>query len=176
VLFLDEPTTGLDPRSRNDLWSVIGELVADGTTLLLTTQYLEEADRLADRIVVIDGGAVIAEGTSEELKGRLGATVVEVRFVDAVTAARLQPTLASIGPTEIIDDQRTVAVAVGAGASAVFALVRALDAVGVVPDRLTVREPSLDDVFLQLTGHRAEVPGTDDRADPARAPAVRGVG
>jgi ABC-2 type transport system ATP-binding protein len=156
VLFLDEPTTGLDPRSRNELWSVIGELVADGTTLLLTTQYLEEADRLADRIVVIDGGVVIAEGTSDELKSRLGATIVEVRFGEPAAAAHAQRVLAPIGGAEVVDDHRTVAVTVANGGRDVLAVVRALDANNVVPESLAVREPTLDDVFLQLTGHRAD--------------------
>src|SRR5205085_1173504 len=111
-LFLDEPTTGLDPRGRNDLWAVIGELVADGMTLLLTTQYLEEAERLADRVMVIDGGKVIAEGTAEELKHRLGATIVEVRLGDAAAAERARGHLGGIGTAEVLEDGRTVAVTV----------------------------------------------------------------
>src|SRR5437868_7732981 len=102
VLFLDEPTTGLDPRSRTDLWSVIGELVADGTTLLLTTQYLEEADRLAHRVVVIDNGGVIAEGSADELKAKLGKTVVEVELTTAKAAREVAELLASIGPSEVL--------------------------------------------------------------------------
>ena len=168
VLFLDEPTTGLDPRSRLDLWSVIGELVADGTTLMLTTQYLEEADRLADRIVVIDGGAVIAEGTSAELKAQMGTTIVELRFSNAASAEQARAVLSRLGAAEILDDGRTVGVTVSDGGRDVLAAVRALDERNIVPDNLAVREPTLDDVFLKLTGHRAEqdVP-TDIAAIPA---------
>ena len=154
VLFLDEPTTGLDPRSRSDLWGVIAELVADGTTLLLTTQYLEEADRLADRIVVIDDGKVIAEGTATELKATLGATVLAVTLRDDVDAADAAAALAPIGPVER-PDGRTVAVAVADAGPAVLHAVRILDAIGLEPDAVEVRLPSLDDVFLQLTGHTA---------------------
>ncbi len=152
VLFLDEPTTGLDPRGRSDLWTVIGQLVADGMTLLLTTQYLEEAEHLADRIIVIDGGRLIAEGTAQELKATLGATVVEVRFADVATAARARSRLEQIGPSDVLDDSRTIAVNVSDAGKAVLAVVRALDAADLVPESLTVREPTLDDVFLQLTG------------------------
>ncbi|HEX3623244.1 MAG TPA: ATP-binding cassette domain-containing protein [Acidimicrobiales bacterium] len=156
VLFLDEPTTGLDPRGRNDLWAVIGELVADGMTLLLTTQYLEEAERLADRVMVIDGGRVIAEGTSEELKQRLGATILEVRLADPAAAERARAGLGAIGSSEVLDDGRTVAVTVTDPGRAVLAVVRSLDSAQLIPEALTIREPSLDDVFLQLTGHKAE--------------------
>ncbi|MDQ6727004.1 MAG: ATP-binding cassette domain-containing protein [Actinomycetota bacterium] len=156
VLFLDEPTTGLDPRGRNDLWAVIGELVEDGMTLLLTTQYLEEAERLADRVMVIDGGRVIAEGTADELKQRLGATVVEVRLPDAAAAERARAALGPIGPGEILEDGRTVALKVHDTGRGVLEVVRCIDTADLVPEWLTVREPTLDDVFLQLTGHAAE--------------------
>jgi ABC-2 type transport system ATP-binding protein len=158
ILFLDEPTTGLDPRGRNDLWAVIGELVADGMTLLLTTQYLEEAERLADRVMVIDGGKVIAEGTAEELKHRLGNTIIEVRLADAAAAERARGRLEPVGAAEVLDDGRTVGVTVGDAGRAVLEVVRLLDAAGLTPEWLTVREPTLDDVFLQLTGHKAEDP------------------
>ena len=156
VLFLDEPTTGLDPRSRTDLWGVIEELVADGTTLLLTTQYLEEADRLADNIVVIDHGVVIAEGTSAELKSRLGATIVEVGFTDDATAQRASGRLCQIGQCEVEAISHIDSLKVDDGAKVVLQVVRALDEAGIEPETLNVREPTLDDVFLSITGHAAE--------------------
>ncbi len=159
VLFLDEPTTGLDPRSRLGMWDIIRSLAADGTTLLLTTQYLDEADELADEIVVIDHGLVIAAGTSEELKGRVGGDVVEFtvpersRIGDAVAA------IAKINEGEPHADKETGVVSVGAGgrgSEALIEAVRSLDAAGVETRGLTLRRPSLDDVFLALTGHAAE--------------------
>ncbi len=152
VLFLDEPTTGLDPRGRNELWAVIGELVADGTTLLLTTQYLEEAERLADRIIVIDDGRSIAEGTASELKAQLGSSVVEVGFTDAAAAQRAVGPLATVGATTLAQDGQTVDVSTTDGGRSALEAVRILDAQGIEPSRLTVREPTLDDVFLRLTG------------------------
>ncbi len=157
VLFLDEPTTGLDPQSRNDLWTVIQELVDDGTTVLLTTQYLEEADRLADNIVVIDHGSKIAEGTSAELKATLGATVVEIVFADPAAAQAGQQIGAQVGTTEIESDGRTVKINVNDSGKSVLQLVRLLDAADANPESIAVREPTLDDVFLSLTGHTAEV-------------------
>ena len=171
VLFLDEPTTGLDPRSRNDLWDLIRELVADGTTLLLTTQYLEEADQLADRIAVIDRGTVIAEGTAAELKAQMGATVLEVAFADAGAApGRPAPPWPRWSPAPR-STARVVRAPVADGARTAMEVLRALDAAGLDVGGLTVREPSLDDVFLQLTGRRAEEadPDADDRdVDPDR--------
>jgi ABC-2 type transport system ATP-binding protein len=155
VLFLDEPTTGLDPGSRLDLWGVIEELVADGTTLLLTTQYLEEADRLADNIVVIDHGSVIAEGTAAELKARIGSTHVEA-VVPTAEADRARSALATVGTATTADAQRGVAIQVSDPGRAVLDAVRALDAAGVAVESLAIREPTLDDVFLELTGHAAE--------------------
>ncbi len=161
VLFLDEPTTGLDPRSRNELWTVIEELVAEGSTLLLTTQYLEEADRLADHIAVVDHGRVIASGTAAELKGRMGATIVEVTLRDARAAARAAGLLERFGAVEVRAD-RTVGVTVGDGARALPDIIRVLDGDDLGVEAVTVREPSLDDVFLSLTGQPLEPAGTDE--------------
>jgi ABC-2 type transport system ATP-binding protein len=159
VLFLDEPTTGLDPRSRIGMWQVIRDLVDGGTTLLLTTQYLDEADELADRIVVIDRGLVIAEGTAEELKDQVGGDVIEFVVPDRArldAAAGAVTSLSDIAPAVDRDDAR-VTVRVGArGSQAIVEAVRHLDAAGVATDGLALRRPSLDDVFLSLTGHVAE--------------------
>jgi ABC-2 type transport system ATP-binding protein len=161
VLFLDEPTTGLDPRSRTELWSIIGELVAEGTTLLLTTQYLEEADRLAHRIAVIDVGRVIAEGTSDELKARLGGTSLEVGVPDELAAKGAAEVLSPLGMlAERDDDGGTVLrLTVENGPRALVEVVRGLDARGITATSLALREPSLDDVFLALTGHAAAADG-----------------
>ncbi len=165
VLLLDEPTTGLDPRSRTEMWGVIQRLVSGGTTLLLTTQYLEEADVLADRIAVIDRGTVIAEGTAAELKTQMGATVLEVSFADAAAAEAGLGTVASVVAGAEVDGH-TVHAPVADGAHTAMEVLRAIDAAGLEVGGLTVREPSLDDVFLQLTGHRAE-----DAPQPDLAPA-----
>src|SRR3954470_16292002 len=156
VLFLDEPTTGLDPQGRNELWRVIENLVSSGTTVLLTTQYLEEADYLADNIVVIDHGHVIAEGTSAQLKARLGATIVEVGFADIATAQRARSVLANIGASQVEADGHTVELKANDGARVAIDVVRALDRESLEPASLVLREPTLDDVFLTLTGHGAE--------------------
>ena len=156
VLFLDEPTTGLDPRSRTGLWGVIGELVSDGTTVMLTTQYLEEADKLANRIVVVDEGRIIAEGTSAELKSTLGTTIIEVRFDDAEVTGRAAAVLEKVGTVDSLNDDRSIGVAVHDSGKAVVEVVRLLDGAGLDIDRIAVREPTLDDVFLRLTGHAAE--------------------
>jgi len=152
VLFLDEPTTGLDPQGRNDLWGVIEDLVARGTTVLLTTQYLEEADVLADNIVVIDHGTVIAEGTATELKERLGATVIEITMHDDDEAARAVEVLAPVGGTAGDGKLVQVKVAGGEGPRAMLEAVRILDAEHLDPATMVLREPTLDDVFLELTG------------------------
>jgi daunorubicin resistance ABC transporter ATP-binding subunit len=159
VLFLDEPTNGLDPASRNDLWHVIEELVGSGTTVLLTTQYLEEADRLANRLAVIDHGRVIAEGSPAELKADLGGTVVTLGFGDAAGAGRVATALGDGARIE----GASVEMSVDGGPKAVVELLRRLEDEGIDATTLTVREPSLDDVFLNLTGHRAtaELEGAD---------------
>jgi ABC-2 type transport system ATP-binding protein len=164
VLFLDEPTTGLDPSGRQDLWEVIAQLVADGTTLLLTTQYLEEADRLADRIAVVDHGRVIAEGTAAELKANIGSTIVHVELRDAADIDAAKHALASVGAVEITNG-RSIEVKVTDSGRALIEAVRRLDAANIDPESLSVREPSLDDVFLTLTGHAAERPATIDEED-----------
>jgi ABC-2 type transport system ATP-binding protein len=153
VLFLDEPTTGLDPRSRIDLWETIEGLVAEGTTVLLTTQYLDEADRLADRIAVIDSGRVIAEGTADELKDRVGGERVEVHVTDPAAAPAAAAALAPMSEDEPTIDEETVRVTVKRRSGTIMEAVRRLDAAGVVADDVAVRRPTLDDVFLALTGH-----------------------
>ena len=156
VLFLDEPTTGLDPVSRAVVWDEVRRLNRDlGMTIFLTTQYLEEADRLADNIAVIDHGGVIAEGTAAELKSSMGSTIVEAVFADAETARRASGVLAGIAtaPPEVVTTGVTLKV--DDGTEAMFALVRALDAESIPAESVTVREPTLDDVFLSLTGHAA---------------------
>ncbi len=172
VLFLDEPTTGLDPSGRSDLWAIIEQLVGDGTTVLLTTQYLEEADRLADNIIVIDGGKIIAEGAAAQLKAGLGNTIIEIRMIDGAGAAAVSARLGQLGPAEVLDDGHTVAVRVGAGGRSILEVVRTLDAAGLTPESLAIREPTLDDVFLQLTGHRV----ADDVAEGSSAPGFEPAG
>jgi ABC-2 type transport system ATP-binding protein len=159
VLFLDEPTTGLDPRSRLAMWDIIRSLAEGGTTLLLTTQYLDEADELADEIVVIDHGLVIAAGTAEELKNRVGGDVLEFTVPDRNRLSDAVSAIASVGEGEPHADKETGVVNVGVGgrgSDALIDAVRALDAAGVRTHGLALRRPSLDDVFLALTGHAAE--------------------
>ncbi len=156
VLFLDEPTTGLDPRSRIDLWATIEDLVADGTTVLLTTQYLDEADRLANRIAVIDRGRVIADGTSDELKNRVGGERVEVKLTHPEAAFAASSALADMGADAPQSEQDVVRVAVSGGDGAIMEAARRLDRAGVGVQDIAVRRPTLDDVFLSLTGHTAE--------------------
>ncbi|MBI5090007.1 MAG: ATP-binding cassette domain-containing protein [Actinobacteria bacterium] len=155
VLLLDEPTTGLDPASRQDLWGVISTLVADGTTVLLTTQYLEEADRLADRIVVIDHGLVAAEGTAAELKSRLGETRFTLQFEAESVVAGAQQLLAEFGATSPPDDPLAVSIPLRGGATTVREVLNTLHQGGFSVGRLDIHEPTLDDVFLSLTGGAA---------------------
>jgi len=169
VLFLDEPTTGLDPRSRLEMWRVIGELVRGGTTLLLTTQYLEEADRLADCIAVIDHGKVIAQGTSDQLKAQVGGERLEVTVAEDSEVAKTVSAMHQVGVGEPSIDEhvRRVSVPVSGGAARLVEVLRLLDADGVQVLDVGVRRPTLDDVFLSLTGRAA----TDDQDDnrPAAA-------
>jgi ABC-2 type transport system ATP-binding protein len=157
VLFLDEPTTGLDPQSRNDLWALLRELVADGATLVLTTQYLEEADRLADQVVVLDHGRVAAQGTPSDLKARIGGERIEVSVEDAsaieATLAALEPY--STGPPNVDEDACVVAPI--ASDTRLVEVVRALDAAGIDVTDVHRREATLDDVFLALTGPKSKV-------------------
>ncbi|MEU3601477.1 ATP-binding cassette domain-containing protein [Streptomyces sp. NPDC006798] len=167
VMFMDEPTTGLDPRNRQQLWTVIEELVAGGTTLLLTTQYLEEADHLADEICVVDHGRVIARGTADQLKARTGGERVEVvvHHQDDIAAAHV--VLAAIGKDEVavVKHTRKLTVPVAGGAKLLADAIRELDARGVEIDDIGLRRPTLDDVFISLTGHKAEA--DDETPDPA---------
>lgn len=156
ILFLDEPTTGLDPRSRLGLWGVINDLVAQGTTVLLTTQYLEEADQLAQDIVVIDHGRVIAHGTAEQLKDQIGGDRVEVSVVDPSSIERAVAALRSVASDEPVVEELRIAAPVTGGSTVLVDAIRALDAQGVEVSDLVLRRPTLDDVFLSLTGHVAE--------------------
>src|SRR5215813_3177340 len=162
VLFLDEPTTGLDPRSRLGMWDVIRALAAGGTTVLLTTQYLDEADELADTIAVFDHGQVIAQGTAEDLKGRIGGDVIEFVVPDRTRIEGAAAAIKPIGEGEPHVDIDTGLVSIGVGgrgSDALIEAVRALDGAETVTHGLALRRPSLDDVFLALTGHAAEEDG-----------------
>lgn len=164
VLFLDEPTTGLDPRSRLGLWDLIASLVKDGVTLLLTTQYLEEADKLADRIAVIDQGRVIARGTSNELKAGIGGEHLDLAVETAEDYRLAQEVLTRVGveTPETDDRARSVSVKIAGGAQTLVAAVKELDDAGVHILDVGLRRPTLDDVFLSLTGERPEVESQDE--------------
>ncbi|HXF36650.1 MAG TPA: ATP-binding cassette domain-containing protein [Actinomycetota bacterium] len=167
VLFLDEPTTGLDPSSRNDLWEMIRELVGEGATVLLTTQYLEEADRLAHRVAVVDHGRVIANDTPDRLKGQLGNTVVEMELRGDGRAERALSVIEGRPVGRVEREGERIRITSDRGARVLIEVLRSLDASGLEPDSLTVREPSLDDVFLALTGRHAEADGGGDDAGSA---------
>ena len=174
VLFLDEPTTGLDLFSRNELWNMIRELVQDGTTVLLTTQYLEEADRLADRVAVIDQGHVIANDAPSALKAQLGSTVAELGFVEELAAERARSLLAEAHTVE--SEGATVRLSTNDGPRVLIEVLRTLDGAQLAPATLTVHEPSLDDVFLALTGHHAEAEPEAAELIGAGRPGRRGRG
>jgi ABC-2 type transport system ATP-binding protein len=175
VIFLDEPTTGLDPRSRLAMWEVIERRRAEGTTVLLTTQYLDEADRLADTIAVIDHGTLIAEGTSEELKDRFGGERLEVTLLDAGRSDAALSALASLATERPSTENGTVRVPVSERRGTIARAVRLLDEADVEFDDITVRSPTLDDVFLSLTGRPPEPEDGDaeDEAEPQEAEVVR---
>ncbi|MCM2389257.1 ATP-binding cassette domain-containing protein [Streptomyces albipurpureus] len=169
VMFMDEPTTGLDPRNRQQLWEVIQELVRGGTTLLLTTQYLEEADHLADTICVVDHGKVIARGTADELKARTGGERVEVVVHQRDQIAPATEVLRGFGKGEVAvaEHTRKLTVPVTGGAKLLAEVIRDLDARGVEIDDIGLRRPTLDDVFISLTGHAAEA-AAEEAEDAAR--------
>ncbi len=175
VLFLDEPTAGLDPASRHDLWALIGDLVDTGTTVLLTTQYLEEADQLADRIAVIDHGRLVSEGTAPQLKDRVGGAVVELRVAAADRARTLQALRDGGAEDPTIDehDGRVVLPAPDGSRTLTVAL-RRLDAAGITAEDAALRKPTLDEVFLALTGHHATPTGNGNTHDRPVAAGRRG--
>jgi ABC-2 type transport system ATP-binding protein len=174
VLFLDEPTTGLDLPSREELWDMIRELVRDGTTVLLTTQYLEEADRLAHRIAVVDGGKIIANDTPGRLKAQMGAIVVEMAMPGDGRADRAMGLLAEHLRDRVEREGDLIRITSDRGARVLWDVLRALDGADLEPDSLTVREPSMDDVFLALTGQHVAPDGPSPRGSAPTDP--EGVG
>ncbi|OLE23654.1 MAG: daunorubicin/doxorubicin resistance ABC transporter ATP-binding protein DrrA [Actinobacteria bacterium 13_1_20CM_3_71_11] len=163
VLFLDEPTTGVDPASRRELWALTGDLVGAGTTVLLTTQYLEEADRLADRIAVIDRGRLVCEGTGDQLKDKAGAAVVELS-VPELDRAHVMAALSDVGAARRGRDGGLIVVPAPLGARSLHELLHDLDAAGIAPEHIGLRKPTLDEVFLTLTGHAADTPAASGKA------------
>jgi len=159
IMFLDEPTTGLDPKTRLDLWSIIRDLIKEGKSILLTTQYLEEADELADRIAVMNNGKIIAEGTSDQLKTQLGGDVVEVEIAKATDQAKAESAVKALAKRQptISDDGLTLTIPVADGAKTLLAVVQALNSANINLNSIALHRPSLDDVFLSLTGAKAEV-------------------
>ena len=155
IIFLDEPTTGLDPRSRRTMWSIIRELVADGVTIFLTTQYLDEADQLADRIAVLDQGRLVAQGTPDELKRQIPGTHVRLRFT---TAAELDAAARVLADSTRDDEALTLRVPSDGGTKSLRALLDRLDEYSISAEEFSVHTPDLDDVFLALTGHTTEAP------------------
>jgi ABC-2 type transport system ATP-binding protein len=177
VLFLDEPTTGLDPRGRSDMWEVIRELVRSGRTLLLTTQYLEEADRLADDIIVIDRGRVIAQGDADQLKAQVGGERIELVVQQASDVPLARSVLAelAVGEVQVDEHSRKLTAPVTGGTGVLMAALGRLDANGIALLDFGLRRPTLDDVFLTLTGHAAE-PAATDSADHTQPDAESGAG
>ena len=168
MIFLDEPTTGLDPRSRLELWDVIRTLVSEGTTVLLTTQYLEEADRLADNITVIDQGKLIAQGTANDLKRQAGSEFIDITVrepEDTRRAAAVLKNYAENDDCDIDEESHTASIMVSDGASLMVQVVRALDTENVGVTNMALRQPTLDDVFLALTGRTAEEAATESDQD-----------
>ena len=168
VLFLDEPTTGLDPRSRQGMWEVIEDLISEGTTVLLTTQYLEEADQLANRIVVLDHGNVIAKGTSNELKSQVGGDRIEIVVESAGDVANAAGFIQEFGSAPAITEDltKTILLPVAGGSTAIVNIVRKLDENKISIADIALRRPTLDDVFLSLTGHATE--NTEEVSKPAK--------
>jgi ABC-2 type transport system ATP-binding protein len=165
LLFLDEPTTGLDPRSRLGMWDVIRAQVREGATLLLTTQYLEEADELATEIAVVDKGKIIARGTADQLKSQVGGERIEVVAHDAAELPRAALLLAPDGTATVEDHMRRITISAHGGATHLIDVVRRLGDAGIKIDDIALRRPTLDDVFLELTGHVAEeLPDEEEEA------------
>lgn len=167
ILFLDEPTTGLDPRGRQEMWGVIDSLVKDGTTLLLTTQYLEEADQLADEIAVIDNGNVIARGTSDQLKRQVGGERLEIVAENKDLKQVIEIVEKISGGKALVEESaRQVSAPVTTGSKALIEAARSLDDAGIHPLDIGLKRPSLDDVFIALTGHAAEEKKEEEVIDP----------